>query len=173
MYSRNYDYIAINAVKLIVTNPAGRVLLIQEPENNDWMPLHWGLPGGKPAEKESLKETLERKSKTDVGQHLNVQGILEIEELLVKGKTVMMYTVLAKAASNKVQGEAKKHKWVDKKDVEKMKIEDFTEFFNKELILNFFEDKLKLIPLETINTLKYYKIKDNPNYKKWFDSGNK
>ena len=76
MYSRNYDYIAINAVKLIVTNPAGRVLLIQEPEYNDWMPLRWGLPGGKPTEKESLKETLERKSKTDVGQHLNVQGIL-------------------------------------------------------------------------------------------------
>ncbi len=108
-----------------------------------------------------------------MGQKLKIEGVLEIEELLIKGKTVMMYTVLTETTSSKVQSEARKYKWVNKKDVEKMKVEDFTEYFNKELLLNFLKGKLKPIPLKTIKTWEYYKIKNEPGYKSWFGSRKK
>ena len=173
MYSKNYDFNTTRVVKIIVQNKRNKILIIQEPEDNEWMPLHWGLPGGKPTEKESLLETFKRKSKTDVGQKLKLSGILEIEELLLKGKSVVMYIVLARAILNKVKGEAKKYKWVSKEDVEKMKLEEFTEYYNKELLINFFEGKLSPIPFKTIKTWEYYKIGDRSDYKKWFDSGKK
>ena len=173
MYSKNYNFSVTNAVKIIVQNSRRKVLLIQEPENNEWMPLHWGLPGGKPTKKESLEKTIIRKSQTDVGQNLDIRGLLEIEEMLIEGKTVMMYIVYAKTTLDKIKGEAKDYRWVDKKDIEMMNIEDFTEYFNKKLLLDFFEGKLEPIPLKTIKTWEYYKIKDEPEYKKWIESGKK
>ena len=54
-----------------------------------------------------------------------------------------MYVVHAKAASNKVEGEAKKHKWVDKKDVNLLmkdfrriekKIDNSVDFIDREYL---------------------------------------
>lgn len=171
MYTDNYDFTSLNVIKIIVKNEEGKILLIQEPENNKWMPLHWGLPGGKPTERESLMETFERKAKTDVGQKLKFGGILKIEELLMKKRTVMMYIVLAEATSDEVNGEAKKYKWIDKKEIKKMKTSDFTEFYNKKLLMDFFENKLKSISSSVIETWNYYKMGNEKEYEEWFKSG--
>ena len=61
MVGERYQYEKINAIKVIVENQEGRVLLIKEPETNEWMPGHWGLPGGKPLVKESLYKAFKRK----------------------------------------------------------------------------------------------------------------
>jgi len=173
MYSGNYDFDTTNVIKIIVQNSKEEILLIQEPENNEWMPLHWGLPGGKPTERESLLETFKRKSKTDVGQKLILKGLLEIKELLLNGRSVLMYIVLAKADSNQVSGEAKTYKWVNKEEIVRMKTEDFTEFYNKKLLLNFFSGKYNPVPLDIIKTWEYFRICDTDDYKKWLTSGKK
>ncbi|OGC54113.1 hypothetical protein A2797_02655 [candidate division WWE3 bacterium RIFCSPHIGHO2_01_FULL_48_15] len=67
MADPRYQYEKVNAVKIVVENPDGKVLLIQEPNTNEWMPDHWGLPGGKPLEKESLEGALKRKMKEERG----------------------------------------------------------------------------------------------------------
>lgn len=174
MYTNNYEFAKINAIKLLVENSKGQILLIQEPETNDWMPLHWGLPGGKPTETESIQETVERKINGDVGGKAEVLGIVRVEELLIKGKTVLMFIALAKTDSDNVDGEAEEYKWVSKDDIEKMKIEDFTEFYNKKLLLDYFEKKLpEPTPLSVFMTEEYYKMENNSEYKKWFESGTK
>jgi hypothetical protein len=97
-----------------------------------------------------------------------------VEELLVKGKSIFMFIALAKTDSNTVGGEAKEYKWMSKKDVENMQIEDFTEFYNKKLLMDYFEDKLpKPVSLSILSTEEYYKMGDNEQYRKWFTSGSK
>lgn len=155
----------------MVQNSKNEILLVQEPENNNWMPLHWGLPGGKPTEKESLLETFHRKARTDVGQELKPEGILKVEELLMEGRTVVMYIVLAKAASDEVSGEVKEYKWVGKEEVEKMEKIEFTEYYNKDLLIEFFEAKLKPVPFGIFRTWNYFEMSEDDGYKKWFRSG--
>ncbi len=171
MYTNNYNFQNTNVIKIILKNKSNNVLLVQEPEDNNWMPLHWGLPGGKPTEKESLMETFERKAKTDVGQDIKLEGVIRAYELLMNGRTVIMYIVLASVVSDEVSGEAKEYKWMTKTDIENMKTEDFTEFYNKKLLLDYFEDNYELLPITLFETLEYYKMGDDTEYKSWLESG--
>ena len=174
MYTGIYDFSLANAVKILIENQDGKILLVQEPENFEWMPLHWGLPGGKATKTESLLETLDRKIKGDIGHEININGIVSIEEILMKERTVQMFIVSAKTDSNNIQGDVKVYKWVTKEDVEKMNRENFTEFYNKRLLLDYFNNKLpKPIPLSIIHTGEHYKLENDPEYKKWFESGSK
>ena len=54
MADERYSYEKANVIKIIAQNSRGEVLLIKEPDTNDWMPGHLGLPGGKPFAQESL-----------------------------------------------------------------------------------------------------------------------
>lgn len=174
MYTNNYEFTRINAIKLLIKNKKGKVLLIQEPETNDWMPLHWGLPGGKPTETESMLETIERKVKGDIGVDVEIHGVVRVEELLVKGRTVLMFIVTAETSSDVVSGEAKNHKWVSKEEVDNMDIKEFTEFYNKKLLTDYFEERLPApIPLSIFKTEEYYKMDKDEEYQSWFNSGSK
>ena len=172
MYTNNYTFTGVTAVKIILRNPQNKILLVQEPETNNWMPLHWGLPGGKPTETESLLETFTRKSKGDISQELIPKGIVKIEELLMNGRTVLMFIVLAETALNEISGESANYKWVSKSDVEEMATNEFTEFFNKQLLLDFFNNEYNLIPFSIFNTLEYYNMGNNKDYQSWLKSGN-
>lgn len=171
MYTNNYSFQSVNVIKIILQNKEGKILLIQEPKDNNWMPLHWGLPGGKPTETESLQETFARKCRTDIGQCLKINGLFKIEELLMKGKTAVMYIVVSKTENNVVSGDANEYKWVSKEDIKKMPAKEFTEFYNKSLLLDFLENPNNCVPFALINTLNYYEMADDSNYKEWSESG--
>ncbi len=171
MYTGNYDFQAVNPIKIILGNEEGKILLLQEPKTNTWMPLHWGLPGGKPTETESLLETVNRKIKTDIGIDVTLEGIYKIEELLIKGRTPIMYIFVASCKNTKVMGEAKEYKWVSKEDVAQMSINKFTEYYNKALLLEYFDNPTSRIPLNIIKTWEYYKMSDQKEYKQWLESG--
>jgi len=173
MYTNKYDFQCMNAIKIILRNSEGKVLLIQEPENNNWMPLHWGLPGGKPTETESLLETFQRKVKTDIGQNAELKGLFSVKELIMDHKTVLMYIVVAECTKDEVSGEAKEYKWMDKSDIEKMQIKEFTEFFNKNLLMEYFANPNKIIPFNFFDTYEYYKMGNDIAYNEWFKSGTK
>ena len=168
-----YQYEKVNAIKAVIQNSEGKVLLIQEPETNEWMPGHWGLPGGKPLEKESLTQAFERKMREELGQDIKPDGVIRIEELLIESRTVLMFIVSAKAASANLSGQSKSSKWVGKEDIEQMKTEEFTEFYNKKLLTDFFAENYQLAPMSLFETWKFYELSDDPEYKRWFESGKK
>jgi hypothetical protein len=89
----------------------------------------------------------------------------------MENRTVLMYIAYAETDNANDGGEGAKYKWVDKSEVEKMDINEFTEFYNKDLILDFFEGNYKLIPISILDTREYYKMEDNTDYKRWFKSG--
>jgi len=171
MVDPRYDFKTINVVKMLVRNSKNEVLIIKEPATNKWMPLHWGLPGGKPLLKESLLETFERKSVGDIGQNINLKGIVSIKELLMDNRTVLMFILLAEASSNEVAGEGAEYKWVSKKEVANMGVNDFTEFFNKDLLLTYFSEDFVLTPYSIIETHDFYNLENDPDYKSWLKSG--
>jgi len=171
MSDPRYQYERVNVVKVIVQNPEGKVLLIQEPETNEWMPLHWGLPGGKPLAKESLYKAFKRKMQEELGQDIEPEGIFRIEELLVEGRTVLMFHAVAKVGEISLSGESKSYKWMDSNDIEKMDVSEFTEYFNKKLLLAYLTGDKKLVGFDLIEAQNYYDSEDEPEYKRWFESG--
>ncbi len=56
-----------------------------------------------------------------------------------------------------------------------MQIEEFTEFFNKKLLLGFLDGGSRIIPISLIETNDYNKLIEasDLSYRKWFNSGKK
>lgn len=174
MSDPRYEYQRVNVIKVIVQNPQGQVLLIQEPETNEWMPLHWGLPGGKPLEKESLLEAFDRKMKEELGQRVPLSGLVRLEELLIEGRTVLMFIGLVKLDQTlNPAGESKSYRWASREEVEAMDSSEFTEFYNKSLLQDFFAGSYILTPTAFIESLKFFEMSEDPPYKRWFESGKK
>lgn len=174
MSDPRYQYEKINAIKVIVENPEGKVLLIQEPETNEWMPGHWGLPGGKPLVKESLYSAFKRKIKEELDADIEPKGIFRVEELLIEERTVLMFHVVAEVGREiKFEGEGKAYKWVGIEEIGKMDPAEFTEFFNKKLLLDYLSGNREVVDFDLIETLQYYDMDENPEYKKWRESGKK
>lgn len=174
MTDPRYTYTKINAIKIIVKSDNGKILLIREPETNEWMPRHWGLPGGKTLEKESLYKAFKRKIMGDLGVDLEPGGIVKIEELLMDGRTVLMFhTVVNVKDEIDVKGEVSEFKWADKSEVEGMDLTEFTEYFNKDLILDCISGDLKPVDFDLIETHNFFEMEGNPDYKRWLESGSK
>lgn len=167
-------YQKINSVKIIVERPGGEVLLIQEPESDEWMPLHWGLPGGRPKIRESLRDALKRTLQEEIGTEIEPLGIYKIEELLHTDRTVLMFIAVARIFEEiEVRGRVNAHKWVNAYDVEKMDTSEFTAFYAKKLILDYLSGNREYVDLSLLETQHYYGLQNDPEYRKWRDSGNK
>jgi len=174
MSDQRYEYRKTNVVKIVVENPKGKILLIQEPEDNEWMPGHWGLPGGKPFLKESLYDAFKRKLKGEVGLEAEPLGIFRIEELLIDKRTVLMFIVVVRIDSNiEVKGESNSHKWAGIEEIKKMDITEFSEFYNKNLLLEYLSGNRKIVDFILIETQQYYDMQKNKEYKRWKGSGEK
>ena len=173
MNDPRYQYEKVIAIKVILENSEGKILLIQEPQTNEWMPFHWGLPGGKPLVKESLYEAFKRKMKEELGFDIEPEGIYRVEELLIEGRTVYMFHAVAKAGTANFPGQIKASKWVGAEDIEKMDVSEFTEYFNKKLLLDFLTGEKKFVDFDFIETQNYFDLENDENYRKWVDSGKK
>lgn len=174
MTDPRYTYEKINAIKIILENKDGKILLVKEPHTNEWMPGHWGLPGGKTLKKESLYNAFKRKSKVDLGLELEPAGIYRIEELLKDGYTVLIFHAVAKIKDNiEIKGEIEGFMWVGVEEVKKMDLMEFTEFYNKSFILEYLSGNKEIIDFNLIETQNYYDLENDPEYKKWFESGKK
>ncbi|MGB6838860.1 MAG: NUDIX hydrolase [Microgenomates group bacterium] len=174
MTEPKFRYEKINVIKIIVENSEGKILLIQEPETNDWMPLHWGLPGGKPLAGESLLEASKRKLKEELGQNMEPEGIWGIKELLLTERTVLVFIAVARIQEGiELSGESKTYKWVTEEDIESMDISEHTEYYNKELLIDFFTGNKKLIPFTKIKSYKFYELENVLDFKRWWESGKK
>ncbi len=174
MSDSRYQYEKINVIKVILERSDGRILLVQEPETNEWMPGHWGLPGGKPSAKESLYRAFKRKMKEELGIELEPEGIFRVEELLIEGRTVLIFHAVAKIDTElKLEGESRAYKWVDVDDLQKMDLAEFTEFFNKKLLTDYLTGDKKVMSFNLIETQEYYNLSEDVDYQRWFESGKK
>lgn len=168
------DYQRINVVKGIIENPQGEILLIQEPDMNEWMPGRWGLPGGRAREKQSLVEAFSFKMEEDLGTPLRPEGLYKIEELLIDARTVLMFLMVAKVKADFIPGgQTFAHKWVDANKLQAMDVADFTEFYNKNVLLEYLRGDKKLTDLDLVQTHEYYLFSGNSEYKRWWDRGEK
>ena len=172
MSDERYEYQRINAVKIIVEN-GGKVLLIREPLTNEWMPGHWGLPGGKPFVKESILEAYKRKVEGDLGVNLDLLGVFRVVELLIENRTVFMFIFVAKYQGGDLKGEVSEFKWVTADEISSMDVAEFTEYYNKELLLDYLGSERNLVPVDFIKSYDYYQMGDEPEYKRWKESGTK
>ena len=168
------NYQKINSIKVIIENPEGKVLLIQEPATDEWMPLHWGLPGGRPKLKESLRDALKRTLQEEIGVEIEPLGMYRIEELLHQDRTVLMFIAIAKIYGEiEIKGRVNAHKWVTAQDLEKMETSEFTAFYAKKLLLDYLAGNREFVDFMLVETQAYYDLQTDPEYRKWSDSGKK
>lgn len=156
MYTGNmsnpYDFKNDIAIKLLIRK-GGEILLLREPEFNDWMPGRLGLPGGKPFLGETLSEAMERKIKTEVGFEVNTRGVVKIINILMPQKNVYHILVAAEYASGDIdttQTESDDIAWYSQESIDTMTPDDFTEYYNHELIKSYLADNLPVIPWDLI-----------------------
>lgn len=174
MSDPRYDYPRVNAIKVIIQAPSKKILLLQEPETNAWMPLHWGLPGGKPLKNESLLGAFRRKMTEEIGLDVEPEGIFRIEELIQGDKTILMYILFAKAQDEFIpQGEAKTHRWATPEEIHNMSLTEWTEFFNKDVLEKLLANEPTLIPFSVIETRDYNQLAEDKEYQEWFNSSKK
>jgi ADP-ribose pyrophosphatase YjhB (NUDIX family) len=147
-----YDFQNIVAIKILVKRN-DTILLIREPEYNDWMPNRLGLPGGKPLLNESLSETITRKFKSDIGFEIDVKGIVKIENILMPEKTVYHLILAADYVSGEINTdntESKDINWYTLQQITKLEKDDFTEYYNDNIIKSYLKNELTLIPMAII-----------------------
>lgn len=172
MADERYEYNKINAIKVIVED-GDKVLLVREPLTNEWMPGHWGLPGGKPFVNESLLEAYERKIAGELGVKLELKGLFQIVELLIENRTVLMFIVVASFFGGELFGESSEYRWMTREEIQSMDVAEFAEYYNREMLLNFFDNPEKLTSVELIKTYPYFKMAEQNDYLRWKESGKK
>ncbi|HMM62232.1 MAG TPA: NUDIX domain-containing protein [Candidatus Saccharibacteria bacterium] len=164
-----YDFKNTVAVKIIVKR-GDKVLLIREPDFNDWMPNRLGLPGGKPLVNETLMQTIDRKVKADIGFEIDLKGIVSIENIIMPNSTVYHIILAADHVSGEIDTsitESTDVDWYSADQISKLTKDDFTEYYNDELLKNFLNDELTPMPLDYI----YYQDNRSDDITKWMESG--
>lgn len=168
MNDKRFSFERLYAVKGLIEDDSGKVLLVKELDTNKWMPGKWGLPGGKPYERESLVDTFARKMKEELGRSFKPFGVYKIEELLLEGRTVLMFIFVAKANGELSDLKGTNYQWVGRKDLESMDVTLFTEYFNKELLLEYLSGNRNFIPMTFIRTWNFVELEGEPDFESWW-----
>lgn len=166
-----YDFQNIVAVKILVKRD-DKVLLIREPDFNDWMPNRLGLPGGKPLLNETLQDTLKRKIKGDIGFEIDIKGIVRMQNIVMPNYTVYHIVLAADYVSGEIDTtmtESKDVGWYSIEQVAELSKDDFTEYYNDEIVKKYLNNEL--IPVR----MDYIQYQDNrsEDITKWMENGSK
>lgn len=143
-----YNFMTVVAAKFLIEKE-GKILVLREPETNEWMPGRLSLPGGKPFLGESIKEAINRKIETEVGLDIEPIGICKIINILMPEKNVFHCIVRANYKSGNVgekETEAQEFLWLDRGELSKLTNDDFAEYYYKDLLSDYFETRLELLP---------------------------
>lgn len=147
-----YDFQNVVAIKILVKRE-DKVLLIREPEFNDWMPNKLGLPGGKPLINETLRDTISRKAKSEIGFEIAVRGIVRIQNIIMPNYTAYHVILAADHLSGEIDTsntESKDIAWYGLDEITKLNKDDFTEFYNDKIIKQYLQGELTPIPMSYV-----------------------
>lgn len=162
----------IIAVKCILVDK-GKVLLIKESSQASWRPGRWGLPGGKTDPEENLIVTLNREMKEETGIKVKIKGLFRIEELIEQMKKENRLVHHFIFVVKKVGGKFKKPdqhvgelRWFSKKDLRSLSLDDYTEYYYKDLLTDYFKSKRNLFPDSII---KIRNTKSDKTFMRWLN----
>ncbi len=166
--THTYDYPSTFAVKILVRKGTD-VLLVREPEDNEWMPGRLGLPGGKLILNETIEEGIKRKIATEIDLEVSVKGLVKLIDIIMPAKTVYMLIVAADYVAGEINTavtESNDIRWYSSTEVENLTIDDCTEYYLPKLLKT---DMQELTPLSFIH------IQDNrqAEVKDWMEKGQK
>lgn len=166
-----YDFQNVVAIKMLIKKD-DQILLVREPDFNDWMPGRLGLPGGKPLLHETLDDALRRKISTEVGLDIAVKGLVKIVDIIMPQKTVYHFIVAADYVSGEigaVKTESDDVRWYNRDQIAALGKDDFTEYYNDELIKEYLDGVSTIIPLSAVQN------QDNRSdaIAAWMQKGNK
>jgi len=167
---KRFNFESIVACKIVVKKD-GKVLLIREPDANDWMPNRLGLPGGKSILNESIIGTLKRKIELDIGMEIKIKGLIKVLDILMPEKNVYHFIFIADHIDGEIghkEVEPDDIKWYSVEELNKLGVDDYTEYYNKELLDEIVSENYNLIPIETV------KVQDNREGEimSWMKKGN-
>jgi 8-oxo-dGTP diphosphatase len=147
-----YTFLTTVACKVIVRK-GDKILLTQEPEDHTWMPGRWGLPGGKVLLNEDIIESARRKLKEETGLDCEMRGLMRMVDVLMPEKNhyAIIFVADYKSGDLGVSGHyTQELEWVDNKQVEKLKKDDFAEYFYKQVLKDYFSKPNQVIPLDFV-----------------------
>ena len=97
-----------------------------------------------------------------------------IEELLLTQRTVLAFIAVVMVDTEaKPIGEIKSYKWVGVEEIEAMDVSEFTEFYNKKLLLDYLTGNKEVFDFSVIEPLQFYDLSEDPEFKRWWESGKK
>lgn len=166
-----YDFPNTVAIKILVRRD-DKILLVREPDFNDWMPNRLGLPGGKPLLNETLQEALKRKIETEVGLVVEIKGLVRIVDIIMPEKTVYHFIVAANYVSGEIgdkETESDDVDWYPGAQIVDMHKDAFTEYYNDRLVNDFLSGSLPIVPLELIA----YQDNRSGNILRWMNKGSR
>ena len=116
-----------NAVKGIITNEKGEILLLQRNPNKYGGDV-WDLPGGLMDQEENEKDTLIREVKEELNVDIKILGKKNKWKFIRLGdkKTVEVQNYICEIIGGNIElsSEHKDYKWVSLKDMQKYEVKD-------------------------------------------------
>ena len=99
----------------------GKVLILRRSKTDDWMPGHYGLPGGKLDGSERPEDAASRECKEEVQLIVNPQDLIFLPKVSKEKQHAFFYTTKF-SGMVKLDFEHDDFKWVNPKDLSNYKI---------------------------------------------------
>lgn len=96
----------------------GNVLLLKRSSTDEWMPNHYGLPGGKLDNGETLSEAATRECKEEINLHVSPKDLIFLPKISNNKEHAFFYTTKF-AGEPKISFEHSDFQWVNPKNLSK------------------------------------------------------
>jgi ADP-ribose pyrophosphatase YjhB (NUDIX family) len=169
MKDPRYKFTIVVSVHILIINNKNEVLMAKRPSTWEWGPGRWGMVGGKLYEEENFFDAIKRKTKQELGFELEPEGLYQVKQLIIKDRQVFMYFFVSKYKAQNINGEMAEYKWFRIDSIKETPLNEFAEYFYKEMLTALLTKPIKLLPNNMINSLNYIKLTEESNYKDWFE----
>lgn len=106
---------------VVIFRKDGNVLIMRRSESDEWMPGHYGLPGGKLDSGESPRQALSRECKEEASLSIKPENFIFIPKVSSQTEHSFYY-VNDFSGEPKLDHEHDDYQWVNPKDLSKYKI---------------------------------------------------
>lgn len=99
----------------------GHILILRRSSTDEWMPNHYGLPGGKIESGENILDALSRECKEETSLHVSPSDLIFLPKVS-KNKQHAFYYCTKFIGEPKLDFEHDDFKWIKPKDLSKYKV---------------------------------------------------
>jgi ADP-ribose pyrophosphatase YjhB (NUDIX family) len=163
---KRFDFPSVVALKIIVRK-GNKYFIIKEPDDYEWKPGCYSLPGGKLFLNESIPDCLNRKIKSDIDFNVKIKGLIKIIDMLLKDKKVYHFIFLADYVDgiiNVPKIEAQDAKWLSAEEIREISKNKLAEYYIDDVISEIDKNKMSFLPSGQIKVQDFKKS----NLAMWF-----